>query len=361
MWITIFNANSSKVPKKREGQMLWSLILFADKIGWASAHAFLSCYRNIFEICNEKTKVDTYKNFVKFWDVKITPEKIESIYQSYIKYKKKKLKSKEDMNVVVKGKKLLNVLEKSMMNFIATNEKELTITELTPLMNMHRTSREKENDVIALACYVPFDPNLIKREDTDVDLICFMMTNSLEVPIFSNEIDKQLAFKKIGAKINKDFFAKGKTNSIRELFLEFVSPESLTSKQVQIIRNELNEKFKELTNAVGEFNDDFCEMKLTADNTEEIKARFTEKLKPSISEFQETINNNIYMIQLKNKEDNPKIYKLYLVLTTVRNIIGLYEGLNIINKESAIYCRDELHQKGVLDVLKFFLYLKVEE
>ena len=66
------------------------------------------------------------------------------------------------------------------------------------------------------------------------------------------------------------------------------------------------------------------------------------------------------MIQLKNKEDNPKIYRLYLVLTTVRNIVGLYEKLNIMNQGSAVYVRDELQQKGVLDALKFFLYLKVE-
>jgi hypothetical protein len=359
MWITIFNANETKVNKKREGQMLWSTILFADEIGWSSAHAFLSWQRYLFEFCSDRVKVNTYKNFVKYWNTDITPEQIEEYYQSHIKDKKKRTKSKLDLNVVVKGKNLLNALEKSMMDFIDNNERELRINELTPFMNIHCSSRKKENDFIALACYVPFHPTL-NKEDTDVALLFFMMTTSFEIPIFSSEIDKLLSYKEFGAKIKKDFFAKGKTNAIRELFLEFASPESLTSSQVLIIRNELNEKFKKVTDVIEEFNKDFGEKKLTVDNLKEINEKYMEKLKPRVSEFQNAIDNNIYMIQLKNKEDNPKIYKLYLVLTTVRNIVGLYEKLNIMNQGSAVYVRDELQQKGVLDALKFFLYLKVE-
>ena len=339
--------------------MLWSFILFADEIGWSSAHAFLSWHRYLFEFCDDRFKVNTYKNFVKYWNADITPEQIEEYYQSHIKDKKKRTKSKLDLNVVVKGKNLLNALEKSMMDFIDNNERELRIKELTPFMNIHCSSRKKENDFIALACYVPFHPTL-NKEDTDVALLSFMMTTSFEIPIFSSEIDKQLSFKEFGAKINKDFFAKGKTDAIRELFLEFASPESLTSSQVLIIRNELNEKFKKVTDVIEEFNKDFGEKKLTVDNLKEINEKYMEKLKPRVSEFQKAIDNNIYMIQLKNKEDNPKIYRLYLVLTTVRNIVGLYEKLNIMNQGSAVYVRDELQQKGVLDALKFFLYLKVE-
>lgn len=357
MWVTIFNSNTSKVDKKGEGQMLWSVILFADDIIWSSAHAFLACQRHFFVFCDERFKVNTFKYYMQFWNTSFTPKQLEDSYQNYVKTKKKRHKTKADLDVVVKGKELLNAFENTLMDMVDLNEKDLGITELAPLMNIYRSSRSKETQVIALTCFVPHNPKL-KREDTDVGNIIDIMMTGFEIPLFSCEMESLLSFKEFNAKINKDFFAKGKTNSIRELFLEFVSPESLTSKQVQIIRNELNEKFKELTNAVGEFNDDFCEMKLTADNTEEIKARFTEKLKPRISEFQETINNNIYMIQQKNKEDNPKIYKLYLVLTTVRNIVGLYEKLNIINQDSAIYIRDELQQKGVLDALKFFIYLK---
>ena len=118
------------------------------------------------------------------------------------------------------------------------------------------------------------------------------------------------------------------------MFLEFASPESLTTNQVLIIRNELNEKFKKVTDVIEVFNKNFQEKKLTVDDLDEIRTRYMEELKPRVSEFQEAIDNNIYMVQLKNKEDKPKIYKLYLVLTTVRNIVGLYEELNIINKDT---------------------------
>ena len=359
MWITIFNANESKVHKKREGQMVWSVILFADDIIWSSAHSFLSCQRNYFKYCLERSKVNMVKAYLKFWKTEVTPEQLEKDYQNYIRIKKKKNKSKLDLKAIAKSQVYFKTVEKVMMNFIDTNEKDLGITELAPFMNIYRSPGRKEIEVIALAGFVPHGPNL-KREETDVDLIVDITSTGFEIPLHSCEIESLLSFKEFDTKIKKDFFAKGKTNAIRELFLELVSPVSLTSKQVQIIRNELNEKFKEVKDAVGEFNNDFIEKKLKTDNPKEINARFTEKLIPCITEFQKAIDNNIYMIQLKNKEDNPKIYKLYLVLTTLRNIVGLYEKLNIINQGSAVYVRDELQQKGVLDVLKFFLYLKVE-
>ena len=359
MWITIFNANETKVNKKREGQMLWSTILFADDIIWSSAHAFLSSQRHFFVFCDERFRVNMYKAYLKYWKTEVTPEQLEKDYQNYLRIKKKKKKSKLDLKAIAKSQVYFKTVEKVMMNFIDNNEKDLGITELTPFMNIYRSSRTKDIEVIALACFIPHNP-ILKKEDTDVGNIIDVMMTGFEISLFSCEIESLLSFKEFGAKTKKDFFAKDKTNAIREKFLEFVSPESLTSKQVEIVRNEFNEKFRGITNAVGEFNDDFCNKKLTEDNKEEIKARYTEKIIPCISEFQKAIDNNIYMIQLKNKEDKPKIYKLYLVLTTVRNIVGLYEKLNIINQGSAVYIRDELQQKGVLDALKFFLYSKVE-
>ena len=339
--------------------MLWSVVLFADDIGWSSAQAFLICHRYAFELDDDRFKVDTYKFFIKSWNTSITPDRIEANYRNYLKYKKKRSRSKKELNVFAKYSAFMKSLEKDMMNFISFNERDLRIKELSPFMYSYGYPERKENDVIALTYHVPSNPK-IHRENTDVELLSNVMSSNNEIPMFSSEAENHFCFNEYEAKTNKDFFAKGQVNAFRELFLEFASPESLTSKQVEIIRNELNEKFKRITDVIEEFNKDFSEKKLTADNLEEIKTRYLEKLRPRVSEFQKAIDNNIYMIQLKNKEDNPKIYKLYLVLTTVRNIVGLYEELNIIKKDSAIYVRDELQQKGMLDVLKFFLYLKVE-
>ncbi|MBC8488179.1 MAG: hypothetical protein H8D45_19280, partial [Bacteroidetes bacterium] len=354
-----FNSNTSKVHKKHEGKMLWSVILFAENIGWSSGLAFLISHKHYFEFCDDRFKVDTYKYYVKFWNTSVTPKQIEDNYNNYIKTKKKRNKIKEELKLYAKCHAFMNALEKEMIKLIDANERDLGIKELIPFMCLIEFMEDKENEIIALAYFIPFKPK-VNREITDLYLIYNMTSAYNEIPMFSNEIDKILSYKEFGVKTKKDFFAKGKTNAFRELFLEFASPESLTSKQVEIIRNELNEKFKEITDGIEELNKAFLEKKLKADNLEEIKTSFTDKLKPRVSEFQNAIDNNIYMIQLKNKEDKPKIYKLYLVLTTVRNIVGLYEKLNIINQGSALYCREELQQKGVLDVLKFFLYLKVE-
>ena len=359
MWFTIFNSNTSKVHKKHEGQMLWSIILFAENIGWSSGLAFLISHRHYFEFCDNRFKVDTYKYYVKFWNTSVTPKQIEDNYKNYIKTKKKRNKIKEELKLFTKCHAYMNALEKEMIKLIDFNERDLGIKELVPFMCLLEFMKDKENEIIALAYFIPFKPN-VSRETTDLHLICNIISSYNEIPMFSNEIDKILSYKEFGVKTKKDFFAKGKTNAFRELFLEFVSPESLTSSQVLIIRNELNEKFKKITDVIEEFNKDFGEKKLTVDNLKEINEKYMEKLKPRVSEFQNAIDNNIYMIQLKNKEDNPKIYKLYLVLTTVRNIVGLYEKLNIMNQGSAVYVRDELQQKGVLDALKFFIYLKVE-
>jgi len=339
--------------------MLWSVVLFAENIGWSSGLAFLISHRHYFVFCDDRFKVDTYKYYVKFWNTSVTPKQIEDNYKNYIKTKKKRNKIKEELKLFTKCHAFMNALEKEMIKLIDANERDLGIKELVPYMCLIEFMKDKENEIIALAYFVPFKPK-VNRETTDLHLICNITSTYNEIPMFSNDIERLLSFKEFETKTKKDFFEKGKTNAIRELFLEFVSPKSLTSKQVQIIRNELNGKFKDVTDVIEEFTKNFQEKKLTADNLEGIKTKYIEELKPRVSEFQKAIDNNIYMIQLKNKEANPKIYKLYLVLTTVRNIVGLYESLNIINKDSAIYCRDELQQKGVLDALKFFLYLKVE-
>ncbi|MBC8488178.1 MAG: hypothetical protein H8D45_19275 [Bacteroidetes bacterium] len=353
MHITLINTPKSNVDKMYEPKILWSTILFAERINWATSQSYLTLFRYVINVMEERYRINTYKSFLPIWKIEPTPEKLEDDYQFYLKTKKRKHKTLADLKFLRSWGKFIKSLENILMDYIKQNEKILGVTELSSFMN------RPGKGIISLY-YISEFIHEIGVQDTEIDAVLTTLYSEYEIHAFCEMIEEHLNFKTFNSNVRKDFFKKNKFSALREKFIEVTAPESLTYNQVAIIRNELTEKFKEVMNSIEEFNKELREKKLSVENINEIKKRYIDKIKTHLSEIQKAVDNNIYMNQLKNKEDEPKVYKLYLVLTTMQNIVGLYEKLNIISKSSALYCRDELQQKGVLDALKFFVYLKEE-
>jgi len=353
MQITLINTPKSKVDKMYESKILWSTILFADRINWVSAQSLLILNRYTINEMQESYRIGIYKSFLQIWKTDLTPDKLEDDYQHYLKTKEKKHKRLEDLKFLRSWEEFIKSLENVLMDYIKQNEKILGVTELSPFMN------RAGKGIISLYYIIEFLPEL-GVQDTEIDAVVSTLLSGKELHVFCDMIEKQLSFKTFNNNFRKDFFKNNKSGALRDTFIEITAPESLTNNQVTIIRNELIEKFKGLMNNIEEFNTEFHDKKLNFENMKEIKKRYIEKIKSHLPEIQKAVDNNIYMNQLKNKEDNPKVYRLYLVLTTMKNIVGLYENLNIISKSSALYCREELQKLGVLDALKFFIYLKEE-
>lgn len=353
MQITLINTPKSNVDKMYEPKILWSTILFINRINWASSQSHLILYRYVINVMNERLRIDSYKSFLPIWQLELTPDKLEDDYQFYLKTKKKKHKTLEDLKFLRSWEKFIKSLENILMDFIKNNEKTLGVNELSSFMN------RPGKGIISLYYIIEFLPEFGVK-DTEIDAVMSTLLSEKELHAFCEMIEEQFNFKTFNDNFRKDFFKKNKFSALREKFIDVTAPESLTYNQVAIIRNELTEKFKEVLNNIEELNKEFKDKKLAIEDINEIKKRYTENIKPSLPNLQKASDNNIYMNQLKNKEDKPRIYRLYLVLTTMKNIVGLYEKLNIISKSSALYCREELQKLGVQDVLKFIIYLKEE-
>lgn len=353
MVITIINTVNSAVDNKSEVKLLWSTILFADRINWASPSSYIILYRYKINEVPERYRINAYESFLKVWNMKLTPEKMEEDYQTYLKIKKKKRKTIVDLKDIKEWNRFMKSLEDILMKYISSGEENLGITELSPFMN------KAGKGIISLYFIEAFTQEF-GIQDTEIEAVLTTLNNKFEIHAFSDLIEEHLHYKSFNDNISKDYFSKNEKAALREKFVELVAPESLVNSQVAIIRSELNEKFKDVMENIKELNKNFKEMKPSVKETSEIKKRFGEMIKPHLIKIQEAVDNNIYMNQLKNKEENPKYYKLFLALTTMKNIVGLYEKLNVISKSSAVYCREELKKSGLQNALKFIIYLKEE-
>lgn len=319
-----------------EGKMLWTSVLFADKVHYASPlNGFMTI--EFIRDLPESNRVDLIKTFVKNWNIEtLTPEGVDNIYTNILKFRKMKMKTRNEMLLLMRGTSLLKNLEKSVIESATNGLKIINIFELKNFINPN----DDKNVIIG---WQLVDYSASGNQTTYIESIYTTLLNSYELPIFSDDIETVLSRKEY---------------SSYELFC-IPSPLTLKESQVKIIRKDFKEKFSKLFVKLEEVKENIAKVPFTKDKAKE-EINGDTALRSLIKASGRMAEKNIYIEQLKNS--NPEeTFILNLGVTTFGNLIRVYNKTGVLKDEQVLYVRERIEKDYDLNNMTTFLFLKVKK
>jgi hypothetical protein len=335
MHFGIINKNHSKLTDLNEVKLLWTAILFSEKVLYATPLNTILTLSLFFGYFPERYKVNIIKDALKVWNKEVTPEDFESMYQQYLSVKKIKRKSREELLLLMRGEKMLNTYEKILV------DNDNKILEKLGMKEFQHFVQIKEGGVIIPVTLVDYDHDpAVEKSLTFFEAISGTLTEPDEILLLDDSFDGLIK----------------ETELFRKKLFSFPAPETLTASQIRIIRKDFKEKFNNF-NGFREYK-----IQLKDKSLDEMLKEADKGSGPGEAEdldFQKYVDENIYIEQLRKLNPEGPEYELYMGVTSFENIISIYKFLGVLTNEHALYAREHLSKKVSLSNATPFLYLKV--
>jgi hypothetical protein len=363
MEITIIDSTLEEDGLQLQGKLLWCVAPFANSINLITNIGSYLLYGLDHSEMDEETRVKFIKIAIANWKSFMTPEKFESGYQEYLRIKRRKHKTRAELIFINQKKHLLEVFHEEMLRYLIHIEKSFKIEELHSLFSLPRKG------VIGLYHIDASDE--MNFSPHDVDQIVTTILHVYEIPLFSDKVEKYIKGNftlpeviepedAIEENPDEECEPPVEVNVFRTKFLEFISPASLTYNKLEIIRNELVQKFAPVNHDLEAFNAVIGDTREAFTDITSAGILYERKMLPLVKEFQNTLDENIYFQQIANSDDDAERYTLYYCACNVDDLLMLFEKVSGIPKVTIDRVREELSGKIDFDSTTFFLYLKTK-
>jgi hypothetical protein len=335
----ILNKNGSKISDFTEVKLLWTSILFSDRIIYATPFNSIFMAKYFFPKLPERKKINMIKIAMDGWDSKFKSTDLEKFYEQYLSIKKIKRKSREQLILLKQGERLINTYEKILLDNNDKILQNLKVSELKPFFWNH------DENIIIPTAVSDNDPR--PKEERSInyfETLSVMLTDDDVLPILDDSFihdDNDIDF-------------------CTEKLLSVPAPESLKESQIRIIRNDFREKFN-CFDGYEEYKQNlkekpYAEYIIQKDGTE---SPICEEMEVN-PEFQKSVDENIYIEQLRQNSTDGIEYSLFLGVTSFEDIVRTYHYLGILSDEDTLYVKEHLSNKVNLKNSTPFLYLKVK-
>ena len=336
MELLIINNEDSDFYEEDELAMVKTAVIFSEKITVVN-YSFkdLVFYCNLDKL-TDKQLMDYYLKTLMESDMPNKEYHIidgKRMFKDMMELKKRKFK---DHNSII----YLGQLEKNFAGIKKHTEEEdktwLEEENMYPLVNFYN---DKTLNVII------HDPTEDKENESIPDRLIEAFTGSDAMQFFNGIILS-----------DKDFPYDSPSEFLSEVLFEIPNLDSLSYPQLKIIRNELTETFKPFYDAVSGMQKEFSATLYKEENLEYIEQRTSEILDPYFALLKDTVENNIYIQQIKHQSDHYTINTLHFCVVNIEKVVGFYSENEVITEDEKEYILKNISLKKDLDTCCFFFY-----
>ncbi len=135
--------------------------------------------------------------------------------------------------------------------------------------------------------------------------------------------------------------------------------DELTYKQLKYTRNALQPVMAPFKIKLQEFWDEINTIQFIDENIEQLKQLCQSKLQPFVQPLQQTIDESLYISQIRNKSQNNNKLTLCLGITSVDKLIQYYEKVETVLPYVASEIKQQASRYLDLKAAQLFVYFKI--
>lgn len=135
--------------------------------------------------------------------------------------------------------------------------------------------------------------------------------------------------------------------------------DELAYKQLKYTRNNLQPAMAPFKIKLQEFWDEINTIQFIDENMEQLKHLCQSKLHPFVQPLQQTINESLYISQIRNKSENNNKLTMCLGITSADKLIQYYEKVETILPYVASEIKQQVSRYMDLKAAQMFVYFKV--
>jgi hypothetical protein len=336
MELLIFNTEKSEFYHDDELAMVKTALLLAEKVTVVNYN-----FRDIVFYCNYK---------------KMTVRKIKEYYLDTVANSDLENKNElfeEGTRMFKEEKELRNQKYKIKDEIVYMERLNIGINTLkTETVEQERMNLEEDHKMPLIKFYTDnvlsitiYDPDENKKTATMSDRLIKAFTKTDAIQFFDQFVLSE-----------KDIEDDQSSTFLSGLLFSIPDMNTLTYEQLFLIRYELMDKLNAFYDMVSDMQKEFSKVLFNKDTTPFIEERTTELLNPFFELVKDTLENNIYIQQVKNSVINYNLYNLHFCVASIKMIIGFYVESKIITAEDATQILAAIANKKDINTCCFFFY-----
>lgn len=343
MKINFYNRESSKIPFPYETATIHPLILLADTIMYGSVSA--CAFYLYFDIDNWSDEAILTAFSETFKDEENCVKSAEDLIAHLPMIKKlRKIKHKDKKVMMVLGS--FNSIISSFKHELKDNQKVLLVNQ-----NLFELVNFVEDGALELRpLYFLEDA---KKEDEFIQEISNTLTERENFLSIDGAVDEIYEFTTLDSSENKacDF--------IKIPLWEFPPFIGLNYAQMKYSRDNLTQPLSPFKTNLNELSRELFNISFSHKNIPHIKQIIREKLSALVAPVQKSIDDSMYISQLKNKFPGTFNLKFCLGITPAETIVNIYEKLEVILPYVAGEIKQQIARQIDLNATYVFTYFEI--
>ncbi len=349
--ISIIDKPGSKLSEESNVRLLWTGMLICESVSSSCEVVTLLKILTEYDLYREKDKLRLYLSWLKKnpeFEVE-SARRIENHYSELVRVRKLKGKNKEAILIQMQAEKLFKSyfehFRTAILNFCGTKN-TLAFLPLTtrntegnwdkPLLPWIFPNKESEDETRSLI-------HLLSKTLTDIGTF----------PFFDSEIKYSSISIDMNGEVKQD-----ETHFISEYLFEIPEPITLTTSQLNLVRNDLSKVSSNLFSELKTMYSSLKDIPFAKNNFEQIRSLFREKIAPLKSTLQKTVDEVSCFKELKNENPDGKIYRIYAAITSFATLVDFYKTTEIIGVSEHLYICEDLATRVPLTNSRLFLMLE---
>lgn len=336
---------SEQSPSLAERDVIWSVLLFGDKIEITSGLCSVFYHHAYFKLLDDRAKFESYKLFRVMIEKFIPWDQFENYFKTLRKLQQKNKKTALEMNTLKELKAWSVKNENWFVLSLKENLEKYNLEEIAPL-TVHLEG-EPEPDIVTT---LPMEVVNTKHEESIFEHFILIITKALSQTNNMFVLDERiLPF--IANHPIVDFSEEQKQTSEKvvvfsEKVFEMPLCYTLKSSDVMLARNELKPSFME-----------FHELIHSISKGEEHVIAGMEKIRLLLPGLQHKIENSNFVQKVHNREKAVEKMNLHLAFTSNRRIVTLLKQLGMLTEEQLLQANEILVRESKLDQLHPFMFI----
>jgi len=341
---TIYEINEN--PSFEQRDLAWSVLLFGDNVQIVSPISVLLVLHAEFPYMPEKNKWQMYADFGPSLAPSFDWAPLEKMRKDVLHIRHKRFKNKHDMQTLANIQTKMKPVEKAFSNLIKDVLALFSFQEFTTLIQ--QTDEEKLPDVevkIAIrGLEKMFDSDL---EENFILIITKALAEKDNLLVLDQRIEPFITNYRVSEYNDLPLREEEKIPVYSEKLFVMPLCYSLNANEILLVRNELKYHFKEFHSILH------CISK-----GEENLESGMNKIRSLLPALQNKIESNIFVQNVRNKQQEVLSVDIHLAFTSNRSTLTLLKHLGMMDEENVLQAGEILVKESNIDQVRPFIFIK---
>jgi hypothetical protein len=350
--ICIVDTPDSNERDEANCRLIWTACLFSEKSSASSYPASGMDIAIAYDTMPEGIKFRQYMNLMaRNPDSKQEVlDSIELQYKNMLLYRKQKGKNQEQIVWLKRAEKDIEQRFEVYKEWFVKGIEPLNLTALLPISCIDIDLHDKP----LLLWWLPPN-NSLKNGQALVKFYASAMPDNQTLLLVDASVRQYATFMEIG----KPAIASAEKPVLCHHLFDFPEPISLTSQQVQAVRNDLSATAVKLMDQLASLNKEVMTISFTENNFLQLSALAEESTGELKKQVQQAIYVNTYLNRIKT--ETTKTYKLWMGITSFYTLFEFYRLQGVIDLSAEAYSKEETARMVELGNARVFLFLEYIE